>query len=108
MTAFSVSSLRIMVFGKVILYPPSFFLLAWNLSRMLHMASLSPGFRFHPKCDSLGICHLAFADDVILLSRGDWQFVSSLFQQLTTFKKTSRPDINANKSSIFLWCCRQH
>jgi hypothetical protein len=78
------------------------------LSRMLHMASLSPGFRFHPKCDSLGICHLAFADDVILLSRGDWQFVSSLFQQLTTFKKTSRPDINANKSSIFLWCCRQH
>jgi hypothetical protein len=37
------------------------------LSRMLHIASLSPGFCFHPKCDSLGICHLAFADDVILL-----------------------------------------
>ena len=37
------------------------------LSTMLHIASLSPGFRFHPKYDSLGICHLAFVDDVILL-----------------------------------------
>jgi exonuclease III len=71
------------------------------LSRMLHMASLSPGFRFHPKCNTLGICHLAFADDVILLSRGDRHSVSSLFQHLTTFGHTSGLVINANKSSIF-------
>jgi mannosylglycoprotein endo-beta-mannosidase len=71
------------------------------LSRMLHMASLSPGFRFHPKCDSLGIFHLAFADDVILLSRGDIHFVTSLFQQLVIFGTTSGLEINANKSSIY-------
>ena len=71
------------------------------LSRMLHMASLSPGFRFHPKCDSLGICHLAFADDVILVSRGDCSFVSSLSQQLTIFGRTSGLEINPSKSSIF-------
>ncbi|XP_011004865.1 PREDICTED: uncharacterized protein LOC105111252 [Populus euphratica] len=71
------------------------------LSRMLHSASLSPGFRFHPKCKSLSICHLAFADDVILLSRGDRHSVSSLYQHLTTFGQTSGLVINANKSSIF-------
>ena len=71
------------------------------LSRMLQIATLSPGFRFHPKCDSLGICHLAFADDVILLSRGDHHSVSTLFQQLHTFGRTSGLEINASKSSIF-------
>jgi len=60
------------------------------LSRMLHMASLSPGFRFHSKCATLGICHLAFADDVILLSRGDRHFVASLFQQLAIFWENLR------------------
>jgi len=71
------------------------------LSRMLHMASLSPGFHFHPKCATLGICHLSFADDVILLSRGDRQSVASLFQQLAIFGRTSGLDINASKSFIF-------
>jgi mannosylglycoprotein endo-beta-mannosidase len=71
------------------------------LSRMLHMASLSPGFRFHPKCAPLGIFHLAFADDVILLSRGDRHSVATLFQQLAIFGRTSGLDINASKSSIF-------
>jgi hypothetical protein len=71
------------------------------LSMMLHMASLSLGFRFHPKCDFLGIFHLVFADDVILLSRGDIHFVTSLFQQLAIFGRTSGLEINANKSSIY-------
>ncbi|KAJ6856768.1 hypothetical protein NC651_038440 [Populus alba x Populus x berolinensis] len=71
------------------------------LSRMLQIATLSPSFRFHPKCDTLGIYHLAFADDVILLSRGDRHSVSTLFQQLHTFGRTSGLEINASKSSIF-------
>jgi hypothetical protein len=33
-------------------------------SRMLHVASQKADFHFHPKCSSLGISHLAFADDV--------------------------------------------
>lgn len=70
-------------------------------SRMLRKASLSPGFRFHPKCDSLGVCHLAFADDVILLSRGDRPSVSCLFQQLVSFGEISGLNINASKSSIY-------
>ena len=68
---------------------------------MLHTASPSPGFCFHPKCDSLGICHLGFLDDVILLLRGDRHSITSLFQQLAISRRTLGLEINANKSSIY-------
>jgi len=70
-------------------------------SRILQRASMSPGFRFHPKCGVHGISHLAFANDVILLSRGDRQSVSCLFQQLLIFGKISGLSINVDKSSIY-------
>jgi hypothetical protein len=70
-------------------------------SRMLQRASMSPGFRFHPKCGIHDINHLAFADDVILLSQGDRQSVSCLFQQLLIFGKISGLSINMDKSSIY-------
>jgi len=40
-------------------------------SRLLNLASLHPAFHYHPKCRVHGIHHLAFADDILLLSRGD-------------------------------------
>ena len=81
---------------------PYLFLICMEyFSRMLRKSSISPGFRFHPKCDSLGVCHLAFADDVILLSRGDKTSVSCLFKQLVSFGEISGLNINASKSSIY-------
>jgi hypothetical protein len=47
-------------------------------SRMLKLASQQEGFCFHPKCELQGISHLAFADDVLLLSRGDSYSVQCL------------------------------
>jgi hypothetical protein len=49
----------------------------------------------------LGISHLSFADDVILLCRGDRGTVQTLMQLLKTFGKTSGLDINTSKSSIY-------
>jgi len=63
-------------------------------SRMLKLASKREGFRFHPKCKLQGISHLAFADDVLLLSRGDSSSVQCLLRQLFLFGKTSGLDIN--------------
>ena len=71
------------------------------LSRMLKMASMNFYFRFHPKCRPLGISHLAFADDIILLSRGDRQSVAYLYQQLISFGHISGLAINREKSSIY-------
>jgi len=71
-------------------------------SRMHKLASQHEGFRFHPKCKLQGISHLAFADDVLLLSRGDSSSVQCLLRQLSLFGKTSGLDINPQKSSIFL------
>ena len=48
-----------------------------------------------------GITHLAFADDVLLLSRGDSSSVLCILQQLTLFGQTSGLDINPQKSFLF-------
>ena len=70
-------------------------------SRLLNSAHQNPSFRFHPKCKPLGISHLSFADDVILLCRGDKGSVQTLMQSLKTFGQTSGLDINTSKSSIY-------
>ncbi|XP_073263197.1 uncharacterized protein [Populus alba] len=70
-------------------------------SRMLKLATQQDGFRFHPKCELQGISHLAFADDILLLSRGDPSSVQCLLSQLSLFGQTSGLDINPQKSSIF-------
>lgn len=70
-------------------------------SRMLSKATQQPAFRFHPQCEALGISHLAFADDVLLLSRGDKPSVLCLMEQLRMFGVVSGLEINPSKSSIF-------
>ncbi|XP_073262655.1 uncharacterized protein [Populus alba] len=71
------------------------------LSRFLKLSSPHENFRFHPKCEVQGITHLAFADDVLLLSRGDSSSIHCLLQQITLFGKTSGLYNNPQKSSIF-------
>jgi hypothetical protein len=70
-------------------------------SRLFKLASQQEGFRFHPKYEVPFISHLAFADDVLLLSRGDSSSVHCLLQQVTLFGQTSGLYINPQKSSIF-------
>jgi hypothetical protein len=70
-------------------------------SRMLGMASQQHAFHFHPKCAPHHICHLAFADDVLLLCRGDCSSIQILVEQLHAFSRASRLHINATKSFIY-------
>ena len=70
-------------------------------SRMLLVASESAAFRFHPQCEFHKITHLAFADDVILLCKGDRESANCLLNQLSIFGQTSGLIVNASKSSIF-------
>ena len=77
-----------------LLFPYLFICCMEYLSRMLILACRHPGFRFHPKYGIHDISHLAFADDVLLLSRRDCSSVNGIFQQLTIFGKTAGLDIN--------------
>jgi hypothetical protein len=70
-------------------------------SRMLSLAPQNHSFRIHPKCKALGISHLSFADDVILLCRGDRSSVQTLLQLVKLFGQTSGLDINTSKSAIY-------
>lgn len=72
------------------------------LSRSLKCMSTSPAFGFHPKCKHLNITHLAFADDLLLFSRGDVRSVSMLMNCLNKFGDTAGLRINSQKSNIYL------
>jgi hypothetical protein len=70
-------------------------------SRMLNQGTQHTDFNFHPKCCALGVSHLAFIDDVLLLCRCDMQSVSILNQQPFAFGRMIGLDTNAAKSSIY-------
>jgi len=64
-------------------FSPYLFLVCMEyLSRMLKIASQQPDFHYHPKCVFHHICHLGFADDILLLCRGDRSSIQLLLEQL--------------------------
>ena len=84
------------------LSPYLFIMCMEYFSRMLLIASESDTFHFHPQCDTLKITHLAFADDVLLLCKGERDSAKCLLHQLHIFGEMSGLVINAGKSSVFL------
>ncbi|GFY84194.1 hypothetical protein Acr_03g0009680 [Actinidia rufa] len=71
------------------------------LSRGLGQLKNNADFNFHPKCGGLKITHLAFADDLVLLSRGDPKSVYLLMQNLSHFGECSGLKVSISKSSLF-------
>ncbi|XP_056686064.1 uncharacterized protein [Spinacia oleracea] len=51
------------------------------LTRHLKQLQTQPDFNFHPKCEKLAITHLMFADDLLMFSRADIQFVKMMFTE---------------------------
>jgi hypothetical protein len=84
-----------------LLSPYLFIICMEYFSRLLKSNTQLSGFNFHPKCQALGISHLGFADDILLLCRCDMASVNILLQQLQVFGESSGLVINAAKSSIF-------
>ena len=71
------------------------------LSRALNCATMNSEFNFHPKCAKLKISHLAFADDIMLMSRGDPISVRILMECLSDFGAKSGLAANVSKSNLF-------
>ena len=83
------------------LSPYLFVLCLEYLSRDLGELQNNEEFNFHPKCGSLKITHLAFADDLVLFSRGDPISVSLLMEKLNHFGDCSGLKISFSKSSFY-------
>ncbi|CAH9100586.1 unnamed protein product [Cuscuta epithymum] len=82
--------------------PLLFVLCLEYFSRLLAIKTKTPGFNYHPLCGSLGITHLAYADDLMLFSRGDKYSIGILVNTLKEFGDASGLRVNHNKSNVFI------
>ncbi|XP_057965341.1 uncharacterized protein LOC131155910 [Malania oleifera] len=84
-----------------LLSPLLFFIFVEYLSRLLKSLEGKFRFKFHPKCDELKITHLAFADDLMLFSKGDAVSVNDLMDCLKEFSQCSGLSANCLKSNLY-------
>ncbi|XP_057975337.1 uncharacterized mitochondrial protein AtMg01250-like [Malania oleifera] len=84
------------------LSPLLFVLCVEYLSRLIRSIQNKNDFKFHPKCESLGITHLAFVDDLMMFSRGDLASINYLLNCLNEFSCCSGLTVNLNKSNLYL------
>ncbi|KAK6162199.1 hypothetical protein DH2020_002040 [Rehmannia glutinosa] len=84
------------------LSPFLFVLCLEYFSRLINLAANRDRFSYHPKCAKLNITHLAFADDLMLFSKGDINSVGVLLDCLNKFSRCSGLRANLNKSSLYI------
>ena len=83
------------------LSPYLFVLCLEYLSRNLGDLDNNADFNYHPRCGGLKITHLAYADDLILFSRGDPTSIALLMDKIRHFGDCSGLKISLSKSSFF-------
>lgn len=71
------------------------------LSRLLRHVSEMEGFLFHSMCASMKLCHLVFADDLLIFSKGNFKSVFLLLRAFATFSSATGLAANVAKSSIY-------
>ena len=69
------------------------------LSRLLKIVQGS--FNFHPRCKTIKLSHLCFADDLMLFCKGDILSVQVLCKCLDIFAHTSNLQANSSKFALY-------
>lgn len=83
--------------------PPYVFVLGVEyLTRLLKNKHYHPQFKFHPKCKSLKLTHVAFADDMMVICHADRHSPLLLKAGFDKFAEASGLSINVQKSQLFL------
>lgn len=83
------------------LSPLLFVLVMDYLGRSLNYATLDPSFRFHPQCKKLKLCHLSFADDLLIFCKGNEASIRCLMRAFNEFSCSSGLVANAGKSKLY-------
>jgi hypothetical protein len=60
------------------------------------------GFKFHPKCASLKLTHLCFADDLLIFSEASLVSIKIIKSALLEFESLSGLKSNPTKSSFYV------
>ena len=71
------------------------------LSRILKGLTKDKQFKYHPRCSKLDITRLCFADDLLMLARGDLESVKAIQLCFSQFSQASGLQANLSKSSIY-------
>jgi hypothetical protein len=82
---------------------PYLFVIAMEVLSLLldESAANNPRFGFHPKCQSLGLTHLCFADDLLIVSATTSESIRVIQGVLSEFEELSGLKANPAKSSFF-------
>ena len=72
------------------------------LSKMLDKGASDRKFGYHPRCKNLGLTHLCFADDIMVLSDGHVRSVEGIVAVFDDFARCSGLKISLEKSTLYL------
>lgn len=76
------------------------------LARILAKMSALDQYQYHPRCSSIKLTHLSFADDLILCSKGDFATIYLLLRACRLFSESSGLKTYVQKSALY--CCRMN
>ncbi|XP_024010914.1 uncharacterized protein LOC112086234 [Eutrema salsugineum] len=71
-------------------------------SKLLDTEASAQRIGYHPKCQNLGLTHLSFADDIMVLSDGKVRSVEGIVKVSNDFVRISGLKISMEKSTIYL------
>lgn len=82
---------------------PYLFVLCMNvLSMKIDQAAVEKRFKFHPRCKSISLTHLCFADDPMVFVEGSHESIQGTLSVFDSFAEWSGLNISIDKSTIYL------
>ncbi|KAL1197767.1 putative ribonuclease H protein [Cardamine amara subsp. amara] len=72
------------------------------LSKMLDKAAGVREFGYHPRCKNIGLTHLSFADDIMVLTDGKVRSMEGIVHVFDVFSQRSGLKISMEKSTMYL------
>lgn len=81
--------------------PLLFILCMEYFTRVIKYVGKQEHFKFHPRCSSLAMNHLCFADDMLIFCKGEYPSVLLMLKGVKLFADTTGLIANPNKSAIY-------